>query len=198
VLAKAKAKKVVLLADASGGSFALAYAAARPDRVSHVVLHGGPWPSGAAVRAMREQMAEAMPEPWRPDAAWAAEQALAGLPLRVALRVLARSLAAAMVNNTELVRRLVIDNLFDDAFDPELAARAVAEAERFPPKVAQAKVLLLLGSAAPWAATTQVEVKQLPAEQGQKVKLVPIAGCRSLPLLENPAQALSAIVDFLD
>ena len=38
----------------------------------------------------------------------------------------------------------------------------------------------------------------LPADQRAKIKIVPIAGCRSLPLLENPTQAIAAIAEFLN
>ena len=51
---------------------------------------------------------------------------------------------------------------------------------------------------APWAAATQEELTKWPADQRKWVRVVPIPGCRSMPLLENPAAATAAIADFLD
>lgn len=198
LLEKLGVDKVVLLTDAPGSHFALAYAAARPQKISHIVLHGGFWPTLPAIRRLPDEVGEAILPAWRDDTVWALRQHSLLAP-QLARRTMIRGVWTALVNDTDLARRVHSDNLYDDGFTIEAAERAVAEATHFEANqaVAQVPTLVLLSAKAPWAASSLKELEALPAPVRKSVRVVKITGSKGFPLLDSPAEAVAAISEFL-
>ena len=191
-----RVEKVVLLADAAGAHLAMAYAAKHPEQVSHVVLHGGPFPSSEALRRLPAEVLASIPGVWRDDFLWAMQQNSLLEP-HLRRRVLTRSLFTGLVAETEFVRRIRTDNVFDDGFEGESLERAVADASADEIKEVRVPTLLLLGEKAPWAAST---LKDLAAMSGAQKKIVQLAKLKyagAMPLVDDAGEAVPAINSFL-
>ncbi len=196
LLDKAEAKEVVLLADPAGAHFAMTYAALRGKRVSHVILHGGPWPTQAAIERMPGEVAGAILPPWRDDAIWALRQH-AMLAADLQRRTVMRGVLTALVGEVEMARRVKADNLFDDAFTLEAQQRAIGEAGTTDPRQVAVPTLILLGDKAPWLASTALDLGNAGSTAKKYVRVVKIGGCKAFPLLDNPAETVAAISTFL-
>lgn len=189
-------KPVALLADASAGHFALRYANEHPKEVAAVILHGGPWPSQAAVQKLPEELAAAIQSPWKEDSAWVNDHQGLLVPA-VAQRLLVRSHLATVLANPSNARKIRPGKLFDDAFSVEAQDRAVADAAAWDPALNKVPVLLLLGAKAPWATSTQASAAALAGPAKKQVKLQVLGESAGAPLVEEPPGAIQAIRDFL-
>jgi pimeloyl-ACP methyl ester carboxylesterase len=188
--------RIALLADAGAGHFALRYASDHAREVAAVVLHGGPWPSPAAMRRMPAQIAAALPLPWRDDVAWV--RSLQGLlHPDLVLRVLGRSHHAAVLATPEAARRLRQVELFYDGLGVEAAERLAGESQGWDAAKIAVPVLVLHGKQAPWAGTSQEDVNTLAADVRKWVQVAPLDGCGAMPLVERPSEAVRAISAFL-
>lgn len=196
LLATLGKRPVVLLADAAGAHFALAYSAAHRQDVSHVILHGGPWPSAAAVKRLPAEVGAAIAPLWRDDVTWALHANVLLVPT-LSQRTVARGVWTALLADPENGRRMRADNLYDDGFSIEALDRAVADAAAFPPDRSTVPTLLLLGAKAPWAASTQAGLAAAAPEAQKRVRLVPLAATAAMPLLDEPKMTLDAIDAFL-
>ncbi len=196
LLNKVAVGQVVLLADPAGAHFALTYAAMRTKRISHVILHGGPWPSAQAVARMPGEVFDAMQAPWRDDVVWALRQhALLTSALQV--RTISKGLWTALLQDQEQGRRLSADNLYPDGFTLEARERALHEVSLYEPKTLAVPTLLLLGDKAPWSASVAAEIAALGEGTKKQLRVVKVPDCKAFPLLDNPGVTLSAIHDFL-
>jgi pimeloyl-ACP methyl ester carboxylesterase len=196
LLEKAGVDKAVLLADPAGAHFAMTYAALRPKKVSHVILHGGPWPTPAAIERLPGEVAEAMLPPWRDDAIWALRQH-AFLAANLQRRTVMRGVLTALVNDVEQARKVKADNLYDDAFTIDAQQRATSEALNFDPRQVAVPTLVLLGDKAPWAASTIRELATLTGPAKKFVRAVKIPDSKGFPLLDNPTETTRQITEFL-
>lgn len=196
LLEKAGVDKAVLLADPAGAHFAMMYAALRPKKVSHVILHGGPWPTPAAIERLPGEVAEAMLSPWREDAVWALRQH-AMLAANLQRRTVLRGVLTALVADVEQARKVKADNLYDDAFTLEAQQRSASEAGNFDPRQVAVPTLVLLGEKAPWAASTIRDLGTLGAGAKKFVRAVKIPDSKGFPLLDNPAETVKQIGEFL-
>ena len=191
-----RVQKVVLLADAAGAHLAMAYAAKHPEQVSHVVLHGGPFPSSEALKRLPTEVLLAMPSLWREDFVWALKQnSLLEATLR--RRVLTRSMLTGLLAETELARRVNADNVFEDGFEGETLERAIADAAAAEIKDVQVPTLLLLGERAPWAASTLKDWAAMSGAQKKIVVLAKLKNAAGMPLVDAPEEAVNAILGFL-
>lgn len=196
-----RVQKVVLLADAAGAHLALSFAARHPDQVSHVVLHGGPFPTAEALRRLPAEVVAAIPQPWREDLQWAMKQTKLLQP-EMRNRALARPLAVALVADTDAARRLDLANLYEDGIDAETFERAVADAAADEIRELKVPTLLLLGAKAPWAASAERDLAawntaRKATENPRGVTISRLKNAAGMPLLESPLEATAAILAFL-
>lgn len=196
LLEKLNVAQVVLLADAPGAHFVLHYAHDHPKQVSHVILHGGPWPTLAAIKRLPGEVFAAIPELWQPDVLWAQRQhALLDATLRQ--KAMLRGVTAALVANVENGRRVQPANLFGDSFDMDAYDRAVAESAGYEPRHTKTPTLLLLGDKAPWAVSTAADVAKITGAAKKSLSVVTLKNVGATPLLDDPAAATEAILTFL-
>lgn len=188
--------QIALLADPSAGHFALRYANEHPTAIAAVILHGGPWPTQAAIRKVPSQISAALQAPWKEDATWAMEQKGLLVP-DLALRTLARATWSAVLANPETARRLAAPSLFYDGFSVEAHDRAVADAGAWDPAKAQVPMLAIQGQKAPWSETSLTDIGALGAAVRKQIKLVKLDNCGGVPLAEQPEEAVRAVEDFL-
>jgi len=189
-------RPVALLADAGAAHFCLRYANEHPKEVAAVILHGGPWPTQAAIRRLGDEIDAATPAPWKEDAAWVhGQQGL--LVAALAQRNLLRAHLAAIVADPSQARRIRAQQLFDDGFTLQARARAVADAAVWDPVKAQVPMLLLIGTKAPWATSTLAAIDKLPAAVRKQMKVVRFDDAGGVPLVERPDAAVQAIREFL-
>ncbi len=188
--------QIALLADPSASHFALRYANEHPKAIAAVLLHGGLWPSQAAVRAVPGQVAAAMQSPWKEDMAWALEQKGLLVP-DLALRQLSRAVYGTVLANPEIARLLPQPSYFYDGFSVEAHDRAVADAGAWDPSKAMVPMLILAGQKAPWAEMSTAAIQGLPASVRKQIKLVKLDASGAMPLAEQPDDAVRAIEDFL-
>ncbi len=188
---------VVLLADLSGAHFALRYSSSHRRDVSKVILHGGMWPTPEAIDRLPAQVQATISPIFRDDIQWAMQAKWRMLP-RLRYRMVMRGLLSGLLANWEYGRRVYIDNVAVDAFEPEVLDRMRAEYQRFDPTKVRKPVLLLVGAKAPWAKTTIADVKALRGKIARRLQVVEIANAGWMPLLENPDAAFEAIENFLD
>ena len=196
-----RVEKVVLLADAAGAHLAMTFATRHPELVSHVVLHGGPFPSAEALRRLPADVMAATPQPWRDDFQWALKQA-GLLPADVRNRVLARALSTGLVADTDAARRLDLSNLFEDGLDVETLQRAIADAGTDGVRELKVPTLLLLGDKAPWVASALKDATEWNAahkggDNPRQLSVMKVRGASAFPLLESPTDATNAISNFL-
>ncbi|MBM4343522.1 MAG: HEAT repeat domain-containing protein [Deltaproteobacteria bacterium] len=191
-----KKKQVALLGDHTTAHFVLRYGNEHPDRVAAVLLHGGPWPTVAAVRGLPGEIEAALPQPWKEDALWAQQQAGLLVPA-LRQKVLARAHLAAILGDPEFARGVRPTLLFDDGFSLQARDRALADAATFDPAKAQVPMLVLQGTKAPWSKSTFEAIDKLPAGVRKQIKLVRLEDCGAMPLVEAADAAVAAVKEFL-
>ncbi len=190
-------RPVVLMTDASGAHFALTFARKHTRDVSRVILHGAFWPTLDGLEQALPQIDGAVRQEMREDLQWGFSSQWR-VPAAVRHRTIYRAALSGLLGNWERGRRVATDNLADDAFELGTLDRVRAEHRRRPIRRIRKPVLMLLGADSPWAKTTADAVGALKGKSKRNVKLVRIKKSGWMPLLENPAAAISAIDDFLD
>ena len=189
-------KPVALLADPTAAHFCMRYANEHPKDVAAVILHGGPWPTQAAIRRMAAETEAMLQPPWQEDALWA--QTHPGLLVpALAQKIQSRALLSAWLGDQEFGRRVKFGAFFDDGFSVEARDRAIADAATWDPAKAQVPMLILQGTKAPWAATSIDAIDKLPGTVRKQIKLVKLDGAGALPLVEKADAAVQALRDFL-
>ncbi len=189
-------RPVALLADPSAAHFGLRYANEHPKDVAAVILHGGPWPTQAAMRKMGSEIRGSLQSPWQEDAQWA-QTNLGLLTPAVAQRVQSRAMLSALLGDPEFGRRVKFGAFFDDGFSLEARDRAISDAGTWDPNKAQVPMLVLQGTKAPWSVSTLEAIEKLPAGVRKQMKLVRLDGVGSMPLVERAEAAVQAVRDFL-
>jgi pimeloyl-ACP methyl ester carboxylesterase/HEAT repeat protein len=196
LLRKLGRKKVALLADPTASHLALRYAAERKKNITHVVLHGGLWPSQMAISRLPAEVAAAVPAPWSEDLQWAQQQHdLLEASLR--RRVMLRGLLAGVLRDPELGRSVKPGALYQDGFELATLDRAVHEAGLWNADRSTVPTLVLLGAKAPWATSALADLQNLPAATKKAIKLIKLDKAAGMPLVDSPEQAVSAIADFV-
>ena len=189
-------KRVVLMADAAGAAAAMRFAASHKDAVARVILMGGPWPTADAIEAApAEVIAHVTPAAmvdvdWGLGAGWR-------YPGAVARRVVMRGLLHSLVASPSAGRRMVIDNLADDAFEPILLQRLREETADFDPGLTPQPVLVVLGDKAPWVKSSAEALALVVKRSKGRVRVARIPGAAALPLADAPKPTLEAIGAFL-
>ncbi|MCO4761978.1 MAG: HEAT repeat domain-containing protein [Myxococcales bacterium] len=188
------ARRYTVLADAAGAAYALRHAAARKS-VQSVVIEGGWLPSRAALRALPEQLKKTMGPLGLADWTWAQQaqwQLHPGVRRRIALRGVWRGLLGA----TAMGIRLPLDGvLASDALTDAVRHRVAGIVDGVRLRRVKQRVLLLMGSKAPWAKTTEEAVKTLGKRS--KVQVKTIVGAGALPLFERGSASVDAIGEFV-
>ncbi len=188
--------QIALLADPTASHFALRYANEHPKAIAAVLLHGGFWPTQAAVRALPGQVSAAMQAPWKEDMAWALEQKGLLVP-DLALRQLSRAMYGTLLANPEIARNLPQPSYFYDGFSVEAHDRAIADAATWNLGGAQIPMLVLAGQKAPWAESSAAAIQALTGNVRKQMKLVKLEASGAMPLAEQPDETVRAIEDFL-
>lgn len=197
MLARLGKRPVVLVADFAGAAFAMRYAAERRREVARVILLGGPWPTAAALERLPGEVLAAVPEDARVDVDFGLGAGWRYDPV-VARRVAGRGLLHGMLGVPSVGLRMRWDNLADDAFEPILLERMRDDVADFEPAVTPQPVLVILGSKAPWTASTQKALEPVLARKRNNVRVAIIDGAGAMPLAEKPEATMKAIQTFLD
>jgi len=197
LLAAIGKRPVVLLADGPAAHFAIAYSVAHPKDVSRIILHGGPWPTAAALQRLPGEVAGAVSPLWRDDLTWGLQQHALLVP-SLSQPAVWRAVLTAILADAESGRRVRTGNLFDDGFTIDVHDRAVSEARASDPARVNVKTCLLLGAKAPWAASTQKDIEALTGSAKKLVQLFPLKQAGGMPLVDDPRATLQAIAKCLE